>query len=145
MALNYSVTKNPDLIPYFKKMTSYFLDRLPDDYVPYWDFIFSPEDNEPRDSSAAAIVVCGIMQMAENLPDDEDIQKYKRIAEKMLNSLIDNYAGELSENNEGILLHGTDAKPQNYGIDEPNIYGDYFYLEALLRCVKEHKSYWLGK
>lgn len=145
LALNYSVTKNPDLIPYFKKMTSYFLDRLPDDFVPYWDFIFPVGSDEPRDSSAAAVVICGIMQMAEVLPDDEDIQKYKRVAEKMLNSLIDNYSGELSESNEGILLHGTDAKPQNYGIDEPTIYGDYFYLEALLRCVKEHKSYWLGK
>ena len=145
LALNYAVTKNHDLIPVFKKMTSYFLDRLPEDYVPYWDFIFSKEDNEPRDSSAAAIVICGIMEMAEHLPEDTEIQAYKKTAEKMLCSLMENYAGELSENNEGILLHGTDAKPQDYGIDEPNIYGDYFYLEALLCCLQEHKSYWIGK
>ncbi len=145
LALNYSATKNEKIIFEFKKVTSFFVKHLPKDYVPYWDFNFSDGDGEPRDSSAAAIAVCGIMQMAEQLPEDPDISGFKMIAEKMLNSLIDHYSADDSGVNEGILLHGTDAKPQDYGIDEPTIYGDYFYMEALLRCIKTHKSYWLGK
>ena len=38
----------------------HILNRLPEDEVCYWDLIFTDGSNQSRDSSAAAIGVCGI-------------------------------------------------------------------------------------
>ena len=47
----------------------------------------------------------------------------------------------MSESN-GLLLHATYSKPANIGVDECNIWGDYFYMEALTRLYKDWKLYW---
>lgn len=42
-----------------------------------------------------------------------------------------------------ILLHGVYAHAEGKGVDEPNLWGDYFYLEALMRLAKpEWNTYW---
>ena len=55
-----------ELIDVTKKLTNYFLNRLPKDKVCYWDLCFT-EGNEERDSSAAAIAACGMMEMVKHL------------------------------------------------------------------------------
>lgn len=45
----------------WKKVTDYFLAHLPQDKAAYWDFYFM-DGPEPRDSSASAIAVCGILE-----------------------------------------------------------------------------------
>ena len=57
MALAYFYTGNTKCIELFREVTDYFLSRLPEDYIPYWDLTFVDGD-EPRDSSAAAIAAC---------------------------------------------------------------------------------------
>ena len=48
----------------------------------------------------------------------------------------------------GILLHGTYAKRSKEngvnqsGVDEFNLWGDYFYMEALMRMRKDWERYW---
>ena len=34
---------------------------------------------------------------------------------------------------EGMILHGVYAYGEGKGVDEPNLWGDYFYMEALYR------------
>ena len=44
---------------------------------------------------------------------------------------------------EGLLLHGVYAYGEGKGVDEPDIWGDYFYMEALCRvCDPEWTPYW---
>ena len=71
--LTHMYKKNPDAIEAFKKMTDYFKKYLPDDYIPYWDLSFTSGD-EPRDSSAAAIAACGLIEAGYSM-DDSDPQK----------------------------------------------------------------------
>ena len=40
------------------------MEHLPSDLIPYWDFDFHDGSGEPRDSSAAAIAACGLLEMA---------------------------------------------------------------------------------
>ena len=48
----------------------------------------------------------------------------------------------------GQVLHSTysNHSPYNtcnhYGVDECNIWGDYFYMEALMRLHKDWQVYW---
>lgn len=52
-------------------MTEYFLSHLPEDLVPYWDFEFTDGSDQPRDSSAAVIAACGMLEMAKYLPEED--------------------------------------------------------------------------
>lgn len=127
-----------------KKLLNYFLNRLPADFVPYWDLIFTVGD-EPRDSSAAAIAVCGIMELTKFLPDsDPDKAFYQNAALCIMQSLYDNYRSESVPECNGILLHAVQNKGKGTGVDECNLWGDYFYMEALLRMKTQNKwnLYW---
>lgn len=125
------------------KVSEYFLSCLPQDRVCYWDLDFC-EGSEPRDSSAAAIAVSGLLELAMIL---ESIDKKRalclsREALTILNSLIRHYAVRPSDDADGLLLHATYHLPKGWGIDESCIWGDYFYLESLLKVKGLFRSLW---
>ena len=43
------------------------------------------------------------------------------------------YAPADPEDSDALLLHGVYDFPKGVGVDEGNLWGDYFYLEALTR------------
>lgn len=142
-ALNYKETGNKDDVACFKSVLDFYLAHLPKDKVPFWDLIFTDGDAEPRDSSAAVIVICAVMEMAKYLPeDDPDMPRYKEAAAEMFNSIIDNYAATYEMDCDGLILHGTGSKPHNMGVDECTVWGDYFYMEAIIRSLKDWDTYW---
>lgn len=147
IALSYAYTKKEEYLDLFRNVTKYFLDHLPKDLVPYWDFEFMEGNEEPRDSSSAVIAVCGMLEMAKYLPDEES-QYYTNISKMIMKSIYDNYRVTDVKESNGLLLHSTYAKKSPYntcghnGVDECNNWGDYFYLEALTRLKKDWKLYW---
>lgn len=147
MALSYRYTRDPECIRLFEDVTRYFVEHLPEDLVPYWDLEFTSGD-EPRDSSAAAIAACGMLEMSKYLPADK-AACYTSMARKIAASLADNYAVKSPEVSDGLLLHGVYAKnspynpiPADNGVDECNTWGDYFYMELLTRLEKDWELYW---
>lgn len=143
LALAYGYTKDPAILTHFRKVTDYFMDHLPRDYVPYWDFMYTDGTEEPRDSSAAAITVCGILEMAKHVPQECcGMKGYLDKSAEMLKSMIINYANTAVTGKEGLLFHATGAKPQGMCVDACLSYGDYYYLESLIRATREWKSYW---
>lgn len=141
--LNYRYTKEDACIPLYKGMCNYFLNRLPNDCVCYWDLIFTNDEEQSRDSSAAAIAVCGMLEMHAHLPDsDPDKAVYEKAAHRILRSLLQNYTSSIHEPGNPILYHGVYSWHSGKGIDEGNIWGDYFYLEALTRLAKQWDIYW---
>ncbi len=137
-ALGYSYTKEESIIPIFNGLVDCFLKRLPNDNVPYWDMIFTSGD-EPRDTSAAAITLCGILEMNKHVKNE----KYMRAAERILNSLIDNYMTNSLPLSNGLLTDGMYGRMRG---DRPecNIWGDYYFMEALVRVVTDNEwiKYW---
>ncbi len=146
-ALSYRYTKDASYIETFRHITEFYLTKLPDDLIPYWDLIFNEGSNEPRDSSSAAIVICGLLEMSKYLDKDE-AKTYTELAKKMMASLIRHYAVKDSSNSNGLILHGTysNSSPYNtcnhYGVDECTSWGDYFYMEGLMRLSKDWELYW---
>ncbi len=139
--LGYAYTKDKSLLPVYKKLTDYFLSHLPEDGIPYWDLIFT-SGSEPRDSSAAAIAICGMLEADKWLDQgDEKKAMYRQAALAMLNTLMDRYTTEGVASN-GLLLHAVYHKNGGLGVDECNIWGDYYYMEALVRLLKPWKMYW---
>lgn len=147
IALSYRYLKDSSYIDLFCRVTDYFIEHLPEDLIPYWDFDFDTGSTEPRDSSALAIAVCGMMEMAKYL-DKERAGYYTDAANRMLRALIDRCANRDYKKSNGLLLHGTYARAsgentcKDRGVDECNTWGDYFYMEALTRMTGDWELYW---
>jgi len=139
--LSYLYSKDESFLELAKRLANYFLNRLPEDYIPYWDLIFTSGD-EPRDSSAAAIALCGLLELVRILPLTDSYREfYENAAKNIVYSLSNNYISN-STNSNGILLHAVYSKPGGNGVDEHCIWGDYFYFEALVRLYKSWQMYW---
>ena len=107
-----------------EKATDYFEKHLPSDGMPYWDLVFTDGDEQPRDSSALAIAACGMLETGQWGRGEEMIRTCQNLA-----------SSEGEEDCEGLLLHGVYAYAEGKGVDEPNLWGDYFYMEALFRLL----------
>ncbi len=146
-AIGFWYTKEPAYLPVFRGVTDYFLRHLPEDLVPYWDLEFGDGDPEPRDSSSASIAACGMLEMAKYLEEPE-AGYYRKIARKIMKSLVDRYRVKDEKESNGLVLHSTysNHSPYNtcnhYGVDECNLWGDYFYMEALTRLSKDWEVHW---
>jgi hypothetical protein len=110
--------------------------NMPEDKVPYWDF---DADNIPdalRDSSAGAIMASALLELSEYV-DRGKSKKYFKIAETALSTLMsDEYLAKKGSNGGFILKHGVGHLPENSEVDVPLTYGDYYFIEALLRYKK---------
>lgn len=146
-ALSYKRIKDERYVDIFCKLTEYFLTHLPENLVPYWDFDFDDGSDEPRDSSSAAIAACGMLEMAEYLPE-EQAEYYRGMARRLIAALSSNCAVRDRSESNGLLLHGTYAKSSPYntcpniGVDECNTWGDYYYMEALSRLCGDWVCFW---
>ncbi len=107
-------------------LADYFVDNLPADYVPYSDFEAPGIPSVSKDSSAAAIACSGLFALDRYV----DNTKYKSAALNILSSLTgSDYLAE-GTNHSSILHRGC----ERYGdVEKGLIYGDYYFLEAMLR------------
>ncbi|HEY0946857.1 MAG TPA: hypothetical protein VGD81_16370 [Opitutaceae bacterium] len=110
---------------------------LPADKVPYWDFDAPAAPETPRDSSAAAIICAGLLELTEFVPS-EAADRYRAVAHQQLRVLASaEYRAELAENGCFLLKHATGHMPHKSEVDAPLNYGDYYFLEALLRTRRQ--------
>ena len=126
-----------------KDITYFMLNHLNEDCVPYWDYDFVDGD-EPRDTSAGVIAVCGMHEMCKHLSDDDEQKAvFESAAAQMLEAVIDGYTGDIGVEYDGLIHHVTHYRHGKQGVDECAVYGDYFYLEALARyLLPDFKMYW---
>jgi hypothetical protein len=125
-----------------KVLANYYLNRLPADGICYWDLIFT-DGAEERDSSAAAVAACGLLELASRLPLLDPLRaEYEHAAAGMVMTLSEQYFNHEGAPGAGLLRHAVYHKPNRIGVDESCIWGDYFYLEALTRLSRIWEPYW---
>lgn len=130
----YRETKDPKYLDFVQKAADVYLERLPEDYIPYWDFDDPAIPYSPRDASSACVVASALLELAGYVPQEAG-QKYKQAAIRMLASLSsDNYRA--GRRKPSFLLHSTGNYPAHSEIDAAIIYADYYYIEALMRLKK---------
>ena len=127
---------------YARSMRNYYLNRLPEDSVCYWDLVFGDGSGQPRDSSAAAIAACGLSEMASQEANDEERAIDDGALAISLRSLINDYTSDTTVPGAPILQHGVYSWHSGKGVDEGNLWGDYFFLEAIARKLITWNPYW---
>lgn len=125
----------PDFLRVAERLADYFLDRLPADRVPYWDFDDPAVPNTVRDSSAAAIGASGLLELAANEDDPQAAERYRSAALGLLAALYEGWSSCGRPDEQGILLHGTWHKNAGFGVDASLMFGDYYFTEALAKAL----------
>ena len=147
-AAAYAYTKEEYLVDLHRDVTYFMLNHLPDDFIPAWDYDFT-STKAIKDSSAGVISACGLYDMADMLPEGSaDKEIYINAANRMLDATIDLCTGDNGiPDRDGLIFHVTPyasaPDPTKRSVDRIAVYGDYFYLEALLRALNiEYRLHW---
>jgi unsaturated chondroitin disaccharide hydrolase len=140
LTLSYHYTGEVKYLEYAKRVAHFFISHLPEDYVPQWDFLLPADVDDPRDSSAGAIAACGLLLLADKVKRAE-APIYQRAGERILESLYKNY-GDWEGTEEGLVLQGTSHFPEQKFMNNPLIYGDYYFVEGLSRLKGYKELFW---
>jgi unsaturated chondroitin disaccharide hydrolase len=116
------------------ELADYFLRRIGDDPVAFYDFDDPAMSNRPRDTAASAIVANALLKMADLDPDTTRAERRWKQGLWLLEGLCRTSLAQESEH-RGLLKHGCYSRPHNIGADSAVLFGDYYFVEALCRVV----------
>lgn len=138
-SLAFEHVKNQRFLNCAREAIYYFLNHMREDFLCYWDLVFQEPSEELLDSSASAIEVCALLEYADCTEDTGEAELCRKAARCTLRSLAQVCSAQKAPASNGLLLHGVYSIPHGLGVDECCIWGDYFYMEALVRLCKEDK------
>ena len=116
------------------KMADYVADHLPEDASVPWDYDLPATEHPYPDTSAAAITASGLYTLAHCYAGHTNAEKYTQLADRILHRLLTEYDITQVKGSEGMLKQG--AAFVGLGrADNMLPYGDYYYMEALMRSV----------
>lgn len=107
--------------------------NFPADGIPYWDFNAPGIPEAKRDASAGAIMASALIELSRYAEAGKSAE-YLAVAEKQIRTLSSpEYRAGEGENGNFILKHGVGHLPGNSEVDVPLTYGDYYFIEAMMR------------
>jgi unsaturated chondroitin disaccharide hydrolase len=143
----------------------YYLEQTPLDGIPFWDtgapnmsrlgdYLHRPSDpcndQEPVDSSAAAIAAQGLWRLGTYLRDARnrptDGQRYRQAALTVANTLLDEPYLSRDPAHQGLILHSVYHRPNGWDYIPPgrtipcgesSMWGDYHARELALLLLRE--------
>lgn len=105
------------------------------DGIPYWDYNAPDIPNALRDVSTGSIMASALLELSTY--NKQLSKEYVQAAELILRSLSsETYRAALGTNGGFLLKHGVGHFPAKSEVDVPLTYGDYYYVEALMRYKK---------
>ena len=114
----------------------FYIEHRPDHGVPPWDFDAPAHQGRQPDSSAAAIAASGLLDLAEFTASRAKSRLYRDTAFRILDTLTgEEYLADRTPGWEGILKHGVYHIPKGLGVDESVMWGEYFFVEALIKAL----------
>jgi len=132
----YHYSNRPEFLQTAEACADYYLARVPEGKVPYWDFDVPEGPDRLWESSAAAIAASGLWNLASLSQSQEKRQRYRDAAIEIVDTLAsDRFLARAHPQWEGILMHGIYHFHKKLGVDESVMWGEHFFLEALLKVI----------
>jgi len=136
----FALTGEDEFLAVAERNADFWLTHLPKDHVPYWDFaadLSAPLPWGPqKDSSAAAIAASGLLDLERQTKSIDRAVMYRQTALAMLDALVQpEYLAIETPGWEGTLKHGVYHTAKGLGVDESVMWGEYFFVEALLKAL----------
>jgi len=117
-----------------------YIARSPAGLIPPWDFDVPDGPDRIVDSSAAAIAASGLWNLAmlTSARDPARATRYRDATLTILEHLCnDRFLAWSTTGWEGVLKHGVYHFHKKLGIDESVIWGDFFFLEAVDKVLRD--------
>jgi unsaturated chondroitin disaccharide hydrolase len=130
----YRYTRRQKYLDAAIQIAEYFIDHLPDDFVPPSDFDVPLDAENGRDAAAAAIACSGLFELSQYAVGD----KYRKYADSIMLSLCSPEYLSVGSDYSSILKRG------QVRYTEPEkglIYADAFFLEAILKYKGMYKYF----
>jgi unsaturated chondroitin disaccharide hydrolase len=131
----YRYTKDPRFLDAARRTAAWFVQHLPADHVPYWDFDVPNKATAPRDTSAAACAASALLALSGDETDPAAKQHDVDAARDILTALSSPAYAPRDARFAAMLQHGTQHFPKGWA-DTGIMFGDYYYVEALGRYEK---------
>ncbi|MBE9586845.1 glycoside hydrolase family 88 protein [Mucilaginibacter sp. JRF] len=134
----YRETKDSTYLSQANHIANYILTyaTMPQNLIPYWDYQAPGIPNALHDSSAGAITASALIELS-GYVDKALSTKYLEAAKTIITALSSpQYFAEQGTNGGFLLKHGVGSMPDKSEIDVPLTYGDYYFVEALMRYKK---------
>lgn len=133
--ISYIHTGKTEYLETAKKSADYFIGHCKKtDYLPLVDF-GAPEAPVYYDSTAGVCAACGILEIAKYVSEEEG-EEYTREAIRLLKACDEHFCN-YDDKQDALVMMGTERYPHNEkamkGVHIPIIYGDFFFVEALLK------------
>ncbi len=141
--LSYLYTKEARYLDASKKVADYFISNIPASGLIPIDFK-QPSEPALEDSTAAAIASCGLIQLSKALAalgDNSSAERYEGAALRLLRTLSEERL-DLTLDHDNLLTHCSSAY-FNGQHHISIIYGDYFFLEAILTLHGSDFNIWI--
>jgi unsaturated chondroitin disaccharide hydrolase len=135
----YEFTEDARFLETAQRCADYYIERTPKHGVPPndWD---EPSPALPYESSAAAVAAGGLWNLSQLTADSGRAERYRQCALRILDTLTGpEFLAADTPGWEGILKHGIYHQRKGLGVDESTMWGDYFFLEALLKVIGDEK------
>ncbi|HEX5079592.1 MAG TPA: hypothetical protein VFV80_10615, partial [Geminicoccaceae bacterium] len=127
-------TGKPEYLQLAEQLADYYLGRLDDGLVPYWDFDDPAIPNAPRDSSASAITAAALLDIAAQHTDATEAARRTEQACRLLDALCESYLAR-EPAHRGLLREGCYSKPHDEGTISAVLFGDFYFVEALAKLL----------
>jgi len=138
-ALSYSHTHAAEYLETARRVADCFIQqeekygwKTPVDFM-------QPAEPVRYDSTASCCAACGLLELADILGKN-GIQ-YRSAAEKLVQTTAENFCS-WDAAKDGIVGYGTAAYHNSTANHVPIIYGDYFFIEAVLRLLGKNLRIW---
>lgn len=132
-------TGNPDYLEAARRLAAKAEQLLGDDAVPAWDYMAPDRAGAPRDSSAAAVMAAGVYMIAQLSPADAG--RWRDFGDRLIAGLLDHCDLTTDPAALGMLGHGAAHVGSGYS-DTMLPYGDYYFMEALMRSLGHSNFFW---
>lgn len=132
----YRETGDKRYLQHAEKIADFLLSHphMPTDMIPYWDYS-APQRSTMRDASAAAVMASALMELSTYSAQG---RRYFEAGERQLKSLSSpEYLAAPGTHKHFILKHATGNFLRNSELDGALSYADYYYIEGLLRYIKQ--------
>lgn len=142
-AVAFQATGNSSYRETALNLARHFERRLGSDDVPVWDFDAAADGHIEKDSSAGAIAAAGLYLLAEGYANDPGMSgELTHLADRLLAGLVTQCDLTETEGAQGLINNGTSHHAGGLtGVMTP--YGDYFYIEALMRALGHTDFFWI--
>lgn len=123
------------------RMADYVAEHLPEDGVPLWDYALPDDETPYKDTSAAATTAAGLYTLAQCFGPGAEADRVTALGDRMLLGLVTRYDIAGYGAAQGHLKEGA-AFVSEGRADNLLPYGDYYYVEALMRALGHTDFFW---